>query len=339
MAAADAELADALERQKRAVSLIRGAARRGARAARAARAARGRPGPPGAPARRAAAGSPSRSPARPRPPCCSPSCSPRPAGRPSRSRRLRRAPATGPAPAAEGAMLDIEQDGVMFPAWVEKFGWEATGTRTRRDRRPRRDDRLLREGRQDARVHDRRRRRPRPARRRQTITAEGTPVDIFPAEGGLAATWEREGHTCLLVGAACRTRSSPSSPAGRPRASRLLGASGPPAHAPVDDALARPVQPAHDRPLGHPEQVGALLVGQAHHVDATSTSRNSRAGRRSSPSGRGARPPPAPCRPVDCMRSKSSGSTARSPAAPPGGAGRGRCCASCARGSRCRRRS
>ena len=25
-------------------------------------------------------------------------------------------------------------------------------------------------------------------------------MDIFPAEGKLAATWEREGHTCILIG-------------------------------------------------------------------------------------------------------------------------------------------
>ena len=33
-----------------------------------------------------------------------------------------------------------------------------------------------------------------------TIEAEGTAVDIFGADGRPAATWERDGHTCVLVG-------------------------------------------------------------------------------------------------------------------------------------------
>ena len=36
----------------------------------------------------------------------------------------------------------------------------------------------------------------------RTITAEGTPVKLFrTASGRPAATWEREGHTCILSGA------------------------------------------------------------------------------------------------------------------------------------------
>ena len=130
MAASDAELADALERQRRAITLIRGAtadiqaplalrerleadrqrlakprARRrwfsvalAGAAAAAVLLAIVLATPGGATVEDAAA--------------------------------LATAPATAPAPAAAGALLDIQQDGIPFPAWVEKFGWEATGSRT-----------------------------------------------------------------------------------------------------------------------------------------------------------------------------------------------------------------
>ena len=110
------------------------------------------------------------------------------------------APATAPAPAAEGALLDLSQDGIPFPAWAEKFGWEATGSRTDElDGRAtttvfyEKDGKTLAytivggdalDGPGDAR----------------TLTAEGTPVDLFPAGGGVAATWERDGLSCILVG-------------------------------------------------------------------------------------------------------------------------------------------
>jgi len=35
-----------------------------------------------------------------------------------------------------------------------------------------------------------------------TINAEGTPVELFTADGRRAATWERLGHTCVLTGKA-----------------------------------------------------------------------------------------------------------------------------------------
>ena len=111
-------------------------------------------------------------------------------------------PATGPAPAAEGKLLAADQDGVAFPEWGVKFGWKATGVR--RGEIDGRDattvyyeqqgktiaytivggDAL--DGPDDA----------------KTITAEGTPVEIFRTGDGLpAATWERDDHTCLLTGA------------------------------------------------------------------------------------------------------------------------------------------
>ena len=110
------------------------------------------------------------------------------------------APATGPAPAANGPLLAVEQDGLPFPAWAEKFGWEATGTNTGEI-----------EGREATTVYyekdgntlaytivggdaldvpD----------GTTTIEAEGTAVHIFDADGRPAATWERDGNTCVLVG-------------------------------------------------------------------------------------------------------------------------------------------
>src|SRR5215212_3639155 len=37
-------------------------------------------------------------------------------------------PPSGPAPAAQGKLLDAAQDGVRFPEWGAKFGWKATGS-------------------------------------------------------------------------------------------------------------------------------------------------------------------------------------------------------------------
>jgi hypothetical protein len=110
-------------------------------------------------------------------------------------------PATGPAPAAEGKLLAADQDGVVFPEWDAKFGWQATGIREGeidgRDATTvyyEKDGKTLGytivggdalDGPDDAR----------------TIDAEGTPVEIFRTDDGRpAATWEREGHTCVLTG-------------------------------------------------------------------------------------------------------------------------------------------
>ena len=112
-------------------------------------------------------------------------------------------PPTGrrrPARTARACMAS--QDGVAFPRWdSEKLGWRATGMHTGRRGRAPGDDRLLREGRSHARLHDRRRRRARRARtRRRSLTAAGTTVELFDAGAGRAATWERDGHTCVLTG-------------------------------------------------------------------------------------------------------------------------------------------
>lgn len=109
-------------------------------------------------------------------------------------------PPTGAAPAARGPLLDISQDRVVFPAWVEEFGWEATGTRRGeiggRDATTvyyEKDGNTLSYtivGGDALDVPDDVR----------TIEAAGTPVHIFDADGRPAATWERRGRTCVLTG-------------------------------------------------------------------------------------------------------------------------------------------
>ena len=200
MAAADAELADALERQKRAVSLIRGAAAE-VRAPLALRerleADRARLARPRARRRWfsvALAGAAAAA-------VLLAVVFVAPGGPTVEDAAAFAAkPATGPAPAADGAMLDIAHAGLAFPAWAAKFGWDATGThRGEIDGRDATTVYYEKDGKTlaytivggdalDA---------PGDAK---TLTAEGTPVDIFTTDDGLAATWEREGHTCILLG-------------------------------------------------------------------------------------------------------------------------------------------
>jgi|SRR5215218_4091188 len=199
MAADDAELADALERQRRAVSMIRGAtgeiqaplALRERLEADRQRLARPR-------ARRrwfsvalagmaaavvllavvlAAPGGPTV----------------------EEAAAFATAPPTAPAPAAQGAELDLSQDGLAFPAWVEKFGWEASGARTDElDGRSATTVFYTKDGKTlaytivggDA----------LDAPDGTVIEAEGTPVTVFEDGGRLVATWEREGNTCVLSG-------------------------------------------------------------------------------------------------------------------------------------------
>jgi hypothetical protein len=110
-------------------------------------------------------------------------------------------PATGAAPSATGPLLDIDQDGLAFPAWAEKFGWEATGTHTGEI-----------DGREATTVYYENADGKTLAYTivggdaldtpddTTTIAVEGTDVEIFRADGTPAATWERDGHTCVLVG-------------------------------------------------------------------------------------------------------------------------------------------
>ncbi len=110
-------------------------------------------------------------------------------------------PATGPAPAAEGKLLAAEQDGVAFPEWGAKFGWEATGIRRGevdgRDATTvyyEKDGKTLAYTIVGGEALD----WPEDAR---TVKAEGTRVDLFRTDDGRpAATWWRDGHSCVLAG-------------------------------------------------------------------------------------------------------------------------------------------
>jgi hypothetical protein len=110
-------------------------------------------------------------------------------------------PATGPAPAAEGKLLAAEQDGVAFPEWDAKFGWKATGIRRGevdgRDATTvyyEKDGKTLAYTIVGGEALD----WPEDAR---TVEAEGTRVDLFRAgDGRPAATWWRDGHSCVLAG-------------------------------------------------------------------------------------------------------------------------------------------
>ena len=111
-------------------------------------------------------------------------------------------PPAGPAPAAEGKLLAAEQDGVAFPEWGAKFGWETAGIREGEV-----------EGRDATTVYYEKDGKtlaytivggdaldvPDDAK---TVTVEGTPIKLFRTDDGRpAATWERDGHTCVLAGA------------------------------------------------------------------------------------------------------------------------------------------
>ncbi len=110
-------------------------------------------------------------------------------------------PATGPAPPAEGKLLAAEQDGVVFPEWGAKFGWEATGTRRGevdgRDATTvyyEKDGMTLAYTIVGGEALD----WPEDAR---TVKVEGTRVDLFRTDDGRpAATWWRDGHSCVLSG-------------------------------------------------------------------------------------------------------------------------------------------
>jgi len=110
------------------------------------------------------------------------------------------APAAAPAPPADGALLELSQDGVAFPAWGEKFGWQATGSRTGElDGRPATTVYYERDGKTLAYtiVGGEALGAPDDS---TALQAEGTPVAVFTADGRPAAAWERGGHTCVLVG-------------------------------------------------------------------------------------------------------------------------------------------
>jgi hypothetical protein len=111
-------------------------------------------------------------------------------------------PPQASAPAGDGQRLPLEQDGVAFPDWAAKFGWKATGKRTGEV-----------DGRDATTVYYEKGGKtlaytivggdaldaPGDAR---TITVAGTPVHVFRTDAGKpAVTWERDGQTCVMTGA------------------------------------------------------------------------------------------------------------------------------------------
>lgn len=108
-------------------------------------------------------------------------------------------PAAAAAPAAEGADLRIEQDGLAFPAWAEQ-GWRATGSRTGElDGRPATTVHYVKDGRAIAYTIVGGTALERPDEGRE-VDAGGTAVTVFDHDGRTVAVWERDGRTCVLAG-------------------------------------------------------------------------------------------------------------------------------------------
>lgn len=100
-----------------------------------------------------------------------------------------------------GPLLAEQVDGVDFPHYGEKFGWEPQGVRS--DRIEGRDMRTVfyeREGRRIAYtiVAGEALEPPSDA---ASLTVEGTPLRALRAGGREVVTWERQGRTCVLSGA------------------------------------------------------------------------------------------------------------------------------------------
>ena len=110
-------------------------------------------------------------------------------------------PATTGAPSTDGARLMAAQDGVAFPRWdSEKLGWRATGMHTGDvDGRPATTVYYEKDGRTLAYTIVAGDALDGPEASR-SLTVGGTTVELFDAGAGRAATWERDGHTCVLTG-------------------------------------------------------------------------------------------------------------------------------------------
>ena len=93
------------------------------------------------------------------------------------------------------------QDGVAFPRWdSEKLGWRATGMHTGDvDGRPATTVYYEKDGRTLAYTIVAGDALDGPEASR-SLTVAGTTVELFDAGAGRAATWERDGHTCVLTG-------------------------------------------------------------------------------------------------------------------------------------------
>jgi hypothetical protein len=109
-------------------------------------------------------------------------------------------PPAGPPPPQRGVLLAERVDGLAFPAWAAKFGWRASGTRRGEvDGRAATTVYYTKDGKTLAYTIVAGDALDGPGDAR-TVTVEGTPIDLFRADGRPAATWERRGHTCVLTG-------------------------------------------------------------------------------------------------------------------------------------------
>jgi anti-sigma factor RsiW len=110
-------------------------------------------------------------------------------------------PPTAAAPSTDGTRLMAVQDGVAFPRWdSEKLGWQATGMHTGDvDGRPATTVYYEKDGRTLAYTIVAGDALDGPEGSR-SLTVGGTTVKLFDSGAGRAATWQRDGHTCVLAG-------------------------------------------------------------------------------------------------------------------------------------------
>lgn len=108
---------------------------------------------------------------------------------------------TEPAPAsAGGSKLAVDVEGVSFPDYAQSYGWQALGART--GQVGGRDALVVYYGKDERRLAyvivsgDG---LPSPSGG-QTTTVGGTPYQAVRLNDKLAVTWQRGGHTCVLLG-------------------------------------------------------------------------------------------------------------------------------------------
>jgi hypothetical protein len=111
-------------------------------------------------------------------------------------------PPSGPAPRSvgtEGTQLDLGVEGVVFPDFVESYGWKAVGVR--HDEIDGRDATTVyyeKDGTRIAYVIVAGSGLPRPDA--PGTTRNGVLLQTLEVNGQLAVTWRRLGHTCILIG-------------------------------------------------------------------------------------------------------------------------------------------
>jgi hypothetical protein len=108
-------------------------------------------------------------------------------------------PPSAAAPAVAGEQLRLGQDGIAFPAWTEE-GWRATGShRGEIGGRAATTVYYVKDGREVAYTIVGGEALDLP-RRGVDLDAAGTPVRLFDLEGRTVAAWRKDGHTCVLSG-------------------------------------------------------------------------------------------------------------------------------------------